>query len=77
MDAERRGCAKRAPLTGTLAVRLCHDDAVVDGNGEPLAEPTESGPMGSDTEEALLQEANCEVFPVELEAGLVVVEVAE
>ncbi len=75
--SETRGCAKRAPLTGALAVRLCHDDAVVDANGEPLAEPTESGPMGSATEEVLLNEANCEVFPVELVAGLVVVEVAE
>ena len=61
------GCARRAPLSGPMRVTVCHDDVVVDFNGDPLPEPSESGPVDADGGEAMLEDANCEVFPIELE----------
>lgn len=75
--SEARGCVKRAPLTGPMSVRLCHDDTIVDFNGDLVDEATNSGPVGSGGFEVMLEEANCELFPVEIEGGVVDIEVVD
>ncbi len=62
-----QGCVRRAPLTNPVRATLCHDDAVVDFEGQPIPEPTESGPVGGPGDGAMLEQPNCEVFPIDLD----------
>ncbi len=83
MDGERwyetdLGCARRADLSGPLRATVWHDDEIVDFNGDPVAEPTESGPVGDSGNEVMLSEAVAEEFEFDLTGrSQVVLEIAE
>ncbi len=72
------GCAKRADLAGPMRATVWHDDEIVDGNGDPVPEPTSSGVVGSGGNEVLLVEAVAEEFEFDLTGGdPVVIEIVE
>ncbi len=72
------GCAKRADLAGPLRATVWHDDEIVDMNGDPVAEPTESGPMGSGNSEVMLAEGVAQEFDFDLTGrSQVVMEIVE
>jgi hypothetical protein len=72
------GCAQRANLTGPLRVTVWHDDAIVDFNGDPVAEPTTSGTMGDGGGEVMLEEAVPQSMEFDLTGrSTVVIEVSE
>ena len=72
------GCAKRADLAGPLRATVWHDDEIVDMNGDPVAEPSASGPVGDSGSEVMLSEAVAGEFDFDLTGrSQVVIEIVE
>jgi hypothetical protein len=66
-------CAQRANLNGPMRATLRHDDEIVDMNGDPVAEPSSSGPVGDAGDEVMLAEAAAEEFEFDLSGNSAVV----